>query len=82
MDKLYDWTRNWGMQFNIEKCKIMHFSHRNPGYSYDGIDNLEPEKIFKRMTRQGIRTRANADPLNIEKGQARTQIRQNFTHYE
>jgi hypothetical protein len=34
-----------------------------------GIDRLDPDKIFKKMTRRGMTTRANEDPQNIEKGQ-------------
>ena len=28
--KLYKWSVNWQMLFNLEKCKIMHFGYNNP----------------------------------------------------
>ena len=34
LDKLVEWAREWGMQFNIAKCKIMHVGNNNPGYKY------------------------------------------------
>jgi ribonucleases P/MRP protein subunit RPP40 len=24
LDKLFDWSVKWGMQFNVAKCKVMH----------------------------------------------------------
>ena len=28
--RLRDWSNKWQMQFNIEKCKVMHFGYNNP----------------------------------------------------
>ena len=40
LDKLVEWARRWGMEFNVPKCKIMHVGHGNPGYTYsmNGVD--------------------------------------------
>jgi hypothetical protein len=35
LDKLCDWSRVWGMSFNVKKCKVMHFGRRNPQYDYE-----------------------------------------------
>ncbi len=29
LDNLCEWATNWGMCFNVEKCKIMHIGHNN-----------------------------------------------------
>jgi hypothetical protein len=34
LDNLCRWAQQWGMQFNIEKCKIMHVGANNPKYEY------------------------------------------------
>jgi hypothetical protein len=34
LNNLYEWAEIWGMQFNIDKCKIMHIGRNNPGYEY------------------------------------------------
>jgi ribonucleases P/MRP protein subunit RPP40 len=34
IDKLYEWSKKWGMSFNKEKCKVMHVGHNNPCHSY------------------------------------------------
>ena len=32
--KLGEWADKWAMEFNIEKCKVMHIGAKNPGYEY------------------------------------------------
>ena len=34
LDRLMDWSNKWQMQFNIEKCKVMHFGYKNPCLEY------------------------------------------------
>jgi hypothetical protein len=35
LDRLCAWARDWGMQFNVAKCKVMHFGRQNPRYVYE-----------------------------------------------
>ena len=42
LNSLFDWTQQMGMEFNIGKCHVLHFGHRNPNYSYSiSNQNLE-----------------------------------------
>jgi hypothetical protein len=34
LDCLCDWADNWGMSFNLAKCKVMHVGVNNPAYEY------------------------------------------------
>ena len=34
LDRLVEWAKAWGMEFNVQKCKIMHVGNNNPGYEY------------------------------------------------
>ena len=34
LNLLITWSRNWQMQFNIEKCKVMHFGYGNQHFEY------------------------------------------------
>jgi hypothetical protein len=43
LDKLCNWARVWGMQFNVAKCKVMHFGRNNPGYTYEMAGQLLEE---------------------------------------
>jgi hypothetical protein len=33
-DNLCEWAKKWGMEFNVKKCKVMHFGFNNPAQSY------------------------------------------------
>ena len=33
LNRLFSWTNDWQMAFNIDKCKVMHFGRRNKAYS-------------------------------------------------
>ena len=34
LDNLTGWANQWGMQFNITKCKVMHVGRNNPRHEY------------------------------------------------
>jgi hypothetical protein len=34
VDKLTDWANTLGIAFNVKKCLVMHYRHKNPGYPY------------------------------------------------
>jgi Reverse transcriptase (RNA-dependent DNA polymerase)/Endonuclease-reverse transcriptase len=34
LDRLCDWTSEWAMKFNVQKCKVMHFGKKNPKFAY------------------------------------------------
>ena len=34
INKLHDWSTTWGMEFNINKCHILHIGRQNSSYPY------------------------------------------------
>lgn len=34
LDNLFNWTVDWGMEFNVNKCCVIHFGRQNPRYEY------------------------------------------------
>jgi len=32
--RLYEWSNDWLMLFNIDKCKVLHFGYNNAKYDY------------------------------------------------
>ena len=50
LDRLVDWSNKWQVQFNIEKCKVMHFGYNNPclGYTMGG-EKLMMTELEKKL---------------------------------
>jgi hypothetical protein len=48
LDNLCAWSDNWGMQFNIKKCKVMHFGRNNPKFVYkmngESLEEVDVER--------------------------------------
>ena len=34
LDNIKEWADKWKMEFNVDKCKIMHIGHSNPKHTY------------------------------------------------
>jgi ribonuclease P/MRP protein subunit RPP40 len=34
LDTLSNWADRWGMEFNVNKCKVMHVGHNNEKHTY------------------------------------------------
>jgi len=34
LQKLSEWADSWQMEFNVEKCKVMHFGSQNNKFNY------------------------------------------------
>jgi len=50
LNKLWSWSVDWQMLFNIDKCKVMHFGRKNTLFSYqlEGkcLEKVSEEKDF------------------------------------
>ena len=38
LNKLINWSEDWQMKFNVDKCKVMHFGDKNINYKYHMFD--------------------------------------------
>ena len=60
LDNLSKWAEDWGMRFNIAKCKIMHVGRNNPRYEYNmagiKLSEVEEEKDI------GVTIQSNLKP--------------------
>ena len=36
LNTIREWAQKWKMEFNVDKCKIMHLGRLNPGYIHNG----------------------------------------------
>jgi len=44
LNTLFNWSQDWQIAFNIDKCKVMHIGRRNLQSKYF-MNNMELEKI-------------------------------------
>ena len=35
LNNIEEWARKWRMEFNVDKCKVMHLGSSNPGHTYN-----------------------------------------------
>ena len=77
LNHLYKWTDKWGMQFNIDKCKVIHSGFSNPLYSYtingQTLDSVENEKdlgvMMQKTLKPGLQCKQMARRANGILGQ-------------
>lgn len=47
-NKVFAWSEEWQLPFNVEKCKVMHYGGNNQDYSYSmnntSLENIREEK--------------------------------------
>ena len=59
LDNLVKWSQNWGMEFNIPKCKVIHVGKKNHRFSYfmNGIEvtKTNQEKDIGVMTHESLK---------------------------
>jgi len=59
LNKLMDWATNWGMQFNADKCKVMHVGKGNLNHQYNmggvTLGTTEEEKDVGVMVHQSLK---------------------------
>ena len=46
LNSIRDWASRWKMEFNVDKCKIMHMGRSNPKHNYS-MDGAELTKTVK-----------------------------------
>ena len=44
-----EWAKKWKMEFNVDKCKIMHIGNKNLKYNYN-MDGKTYKKCKKKRT--------------------------------
>ena len=47
VDKMYMWTQDWLLQFNKNKCKVLHLGKNNPQHEYFIGDTDNKIKLIK-----------------------------------
>jgi hypothetical protein len=45
LNRMLVWAQDWGMEFNKQKCKVMHFGRNNPRFQYRMGDHALAETV-------------------------------------
>ena len=62
IDKMYEWSTEWQMEFNAKKCKIIHIGNNNPHFNY--TLNGHTLVAEERETDVGVIVTPNMKPSN------------------
>ena len=59
LDNLVKWSQDWGMEFNIPKCKVLHVGKQNNNYIYfmngTKVTNVSQEKDIGVITHESLK---------------------------
>ena len=82
LNNLFSWSQEWGMLFNLEKCKIMHTGRNNPGYSYTmggtTLKTAEEEKDIGVVVHNSLKPSRQCHEAARRANQALNQISKSF----
>ena len=84
LDNLTKWAQDWGMSFNIPKCKIMHIGRNNPRYEYTMSGKLlakvEEEKDIGVTVHSSLKPSRHCQKIAATSNAVLRQLTKNF-HY-
>ena len=84
LDSLTMWAEEWGMKFNIPKCKIMHIGHKNPRYDStmagEGLTVVEEEKDIGVTVSSSLKPSKHRQKVAATANAVLRQLTKNF-HY-
>ena len=89
IDRLLEWAERWQMEFNRKKCKVLHFGHNNPRFSYTlggyapggvVLENVDVEKDIGVMIHESLKPSQQCYKAAAKGNQILGQINKSF-HY-
>ena len=84
LDNFSKWARDWQMQFNVDKCKVLHLGKSNPRNKYvmDGkeLEGIEVEKDLGVMVHQSLKPSVQVAAAAKKANQVLGQILRAFTY--
>ena len=84
LDNLTTWAEEWGMKFNIPKCKIMHVGRNNPRHEYkmagETLTVVEEEKDIGVTVSSNLKPNKHCKKVAATANAVLRQLTKNF-HY-
>ena len=82
INALYNWSQDWKMEFNAEKCKVLHFGHNNKQFPYrmNGtlLQKSDQEKDLGIIVSKDGKFNAHVDKMTNKANRCVGMIRRNF----
>ena len=84
LDSMAEWAERWGMEFNVNKCKIMHLGKNNPEFEYflygTKLAVTEEEKDVGVQINKNLKPANHCKRVSLRAEAVLKQITRNF-HY-
>ena len=84
LNRICEWAKDWAMEFNIKKCKIMHLGRNNPERKYymegEELQVVEEEKDIGVVIHKSLKPSRQCETAAGTANRVLAQIRRNF-HY-
>jgi len=82
INELYDWSQEWKMDFNAEKCKVLHFGHNNRQFPYrmNGklLEKSEQEKDLGITVNRDGKFKTHVDKMTNKANRSVGMIKRSF----
>ena len=86
LNRLYEWTRTWKMQFNGKKCHVLHIGKTNPKYLYhiNGclVTPVHKEKDLGVVMTRDLKASSNVNECVKRANQTLGMIRRTFSYLD
>jgi len=82
LDELMEWIKEWQLQLNDEKCKVMHTGIKNPNFNYQingkNLSETHEEKDLGVIFQSGLKWGAQVEIAAAKANRVIGQIRRSF----
>ena len=84
LNEVQQWSARWQLGFNVEKCKVLHVGHRNPGSDYTlfgkKLDVIEEEKDLGIIVDKNLKFHSQAASAASKANQILGVVRRSFAN--
>jgi hypothetical protein len=86
LNKSMEWTQNWLIKFNKEKCKVMHIGKQNPKYCYKigetELKETEMERDLGILISNDLKWKNQVNSAILKANRILGQLKHSFVHFD
>jgi hypothetical protein len=84
LKKLCEWSELWSMNFNVEKCKVLHFGKNNPGIVYEmnhtDLESVDEERDLGILVRKDLKVSSQVNKVVKTANRVLGMIKRSFVY--